>query len=472
MFLDEARLSSRLTHPNIAQVFDFGEDAGTLYLAMELVPGVPLTRAQQWPPLESAQIAHVGNEIALALDYAHGLNDSDGAPLGIVHRDVSPHNIMVTFQGGLKIIDFGIAHVRDRETPATQTGQMRGKPGYMAPEQVTGDSLDARTDVFQLGVVLWELSTGEKLFPQESLSQFVYSVVHQAIPSPRDRRPDLDENLAATIAKALKRSKSERFQSCAELSAALTPIVDSSTPASFRELVTANVLEEERFFQDFLKSAVNSVEVQGRAVGVGTAVKAEDTLSETLGPTRVLTPGADESPSVRSSMGKTLAGLSVALIALSSATYFVTQPDSDAGIATEQRGAEPAEIVEADVSDVAVTSADGAADDLAVKEPIVDEAAAPKKATRQKRRRGPRHPPKEKPSSVADSKGYGTLRITAKPWANVVIDGKNVGATPLFGHQVPSGEHVVELLDPRTRNVVLRRRVDVATGKNTAISYP
>lgn len=168
MFIEEARLAARLDHPNIVQVFDFGEDRGELFIVMELVDGTNLNRVLRklaldrgTLPLELALL--VGARVAGALAHAHRLVDENGRPCGIVHRDVSPANILVSRTGHAKLADFGIATITSRMT-MTDPGQVRGKLGYMSPEQVSGRALDGKSDVFTLATVLTELVTGEPLF--------------------------------------------------------------------------------------------------------------------------------------------------------------------------------------------------------------------------------------------------------------------------------------------------------------------
>jgi serine/threonine protein kinase len=172
MFVHEAQLVARLDHPNIVQVFDFGESDGELYLAMELVRGVSLGRLMRTLagrsealPIETA--LYVARDVARALTFAHGQRDDEGALLGLVHRDVSPGNVLISAAGHVKLTDFGIAHTHARER---HTGErnLRGKIGYMSPEQVTGQPLDDRSDVFTLSIILAEMLTGETLFAEGS----------------------------------------------------------------------------------------------------------------------------------------------------------------------------------------------------------------------------------------------------------------------------------------------------------------
>lgn len=168
MFIDEARLAGKLTHPNVVQVFDFGELAGQLFLAMELVEGTNVNRLLravstrgEAVPLDLA--LHIASQTAHALDYAHRVRAPDGELLGFVHRDVSPANILLTHTGHVKLTDFGIATVQDRSR-RTEDGHVRGKLGYMSPEQVLGKTLDAKSDVFTLTTVIAELLVAEPLF--------------------------------------------------------------------------------------------------------------------------------------------------------------------------------------------------------------------------------------------------------------------------------------------------------------------
>ncbi|MGE0791021.1 MAG: serine/threonine protein kinase [Sandaracinaceae bacterium] len=168
MFIDEARLAARLEHPGIVQVFDFGEHGGALFMAMELVEGTTVGRLlrtiaahRETVPLGPA--LHIAHEAACALAYAHELTDDDGNPLRLVHRDVSPANLLIDRRGRVKLTDFGIARCRTT-TQRTDDGHIRGKLGYMSPEQVVGEEVDAKSDIFTLGVVLAELMIAEPLF--------------------------------------------------------------------------------------------------------------------------------------------------------------------------------------------------------------------------------------------------------------------------------------------------------------------
>ncbi len=227
MFLDEARIVVQLTHPNIVQVFDLGEHAGAYYIAMEYLAGenlvsVARTAAKAGTPLDprvSVKIAILALE---GLSHAHLRAGIDGKPLNVVHRDVSPHNIVLTWDGQVKLVDFGIARAANRATQ-TQGQQLKGKFAYMAPEQAKGDSdLDARVDVFAMGVVLWELVTHRRLFAFDDQIRILTALISDLpIEPPQHRNPAVPPELAAIIMRALDKRLATRFQSAQEFKAAL-----------------------------------------------------------------------------------------------------------------------------------------------------------------------------------------------------------------------------------------------------------
>jgi serine/threonine-protein kinase len=224
MFLDEARLAMRLSHPNICHIYEFGEQDGTWFIAMEWVNGVPLgklirkARAAGGIPVPIAVKVIAG--IAEALHYAHRARDEDGTPLEIVHRDVSPQNIMIGYQGAVKLLDFGVAKASTHATK-TQAGVVKGKLAYMAPEQCRGEEIDARVDVFALGVCLYESISGRPLYHRQNEFETLKAVMDDPVPSLRAVRPELDPALDAIVMRALAKTPEERFQSAGELQEAL-----------------------------------------------------------------------------------------------------------------------------------------------------------------------------------------------------------------------------------------------------------
>ncbi len=239
MFITEARLAGALHHHNIVQVHDTGEADGKPYFAMEYVHGEDLRRllaciASRKERLPLQHLITIGVAVAAALHHAHEQKGSDRTPLGIVHRDVSPANILVCYDGNVKVADFGIA--KAAMTVVTQTGVLKGRAPYMAPEQCSGHKVDRRSDVFALGIVLYELATGRRLFKGSNDFFVMSAIVHAKVPRPSLHRPDLPKELENIILMALERSPSARYQTAEQLGVALD---DVAAKAGLRSSPTA-----------------------------------------------------------------------------------------------------------------------------------------------------------------------------------------------------------------------------------------
>jgi len=229
MFLDEARIASRITHPNVCTVFDFGEADGEYFIAMEYLVGEPLSRvhrrimanaAQRTSTLLPARMARVVAQACEGLHAAHELKDADGESLSVVHRDVSAENLFVTYDGATQVVDFGIAHARQR-IHQTEAGQVKGTFPYMAPEQMTAAVVDRRVDVWALGAVLWELLTLRRLFLRDTDVNTMYAVLSSEIKPPSEYRPEIPPELDEIVLKALQRNPDERWQTAREMGKAL-----------------------------------------------------------------------------------------------------------------------------------------------------------------------------------------------------------------------------------------------------------
>ncbi|NUP07051.1 MAG: protein kinase [Polyangiaceae bacterium] len=226
MFLDEARIAAGINHANVAQVFDLGKDEGTYWIAMEYLHGEPLRelmrRCEERSQIISCDIAaRVCADAAEGLHAAHELRGKNNQLLGLVHRDVTPHNLFITYEGYTKVVDFGIAKVADRLSE-TRAGTLKGKLAYMSPEQVRGqDDVDRTTDIFALGVVLWELTTGHRLFRMDTDLDTLEKVQACVVPPPSTIVPGYPIELETVVMKALAKKKPERYQTARELSRAL-----------------------------------------------------------------------------------------------------------------------------------------------------------------------------------------------------------------------------------------------------------
>jgi eukaryotic-like serine/threonine-protein kinase len=235
MFLDEARLAARLRHPNCVEIYDLGHAAGIYFLSMEYLLGESLRTLMQLSvrekPLFRAQ--HLAFIVAAACDglhHAHELCDAKGESYGLVHRDVSPRNIMVTADGYTKVIDFGIAKTT-ANLALTAAGSVKGKPSYMSPEQITGHKVDRRSDVFSLGVVLFEALSNRRLFVGDSLDQIARMILGGKIPRLRDVDPKAPRELDLICAKALARDPEKRFSTSREMAVALREFLERAWPA-------------------------------------------------------------------------------------------------------------------------------------------------------------------------------------------------------------------------------------------------
>ncbi len=208
--LREARAAGRLLHPNIITLFDAGEDQGILYLAFEYVEGKDLAdRASDGPPLSLGEALSIVRQASEGLDYAHRQ--------GVIHRDIKPSNLMITADGRVKIADFGIARVADQTSDLTMTGSVVGSPHYMSPEQIRGEELDGRTDIFSLGVLLYEILCRRRPFEGETLTTLVYQILNQDPAPVATRRPDLAPRLQQLAARMLHKDRDQRFASAADV---------------------------------------------------------------------------------------------------------------------------------------------------------------------------------------------------------------------------------------------------------------
>jgi predicted Ser/Thr protein kinase len=224
-FLQEARLSASLDHPNIAAVYEVGEDPGGTYYAMEYVRGRDLHKILRRAKaagrvLRFDEIIAVVTALCAGLHYAHAHAGVDGRPLGIVHRDISPSNVLVSFEGAVKLADFGVAKIRSG-TVETEAGTLRGKITYMSPEQCRGEALDRRSDVYAVGVLLWEMLTGVRMRAGDSEIALVREIADKDAPSPRSLCPDLPDAFEAIVMQALARDPTRRWPSAQALQRAL-----------------------------------------------------------------------------------------------------------------------------------------------------------------------------------------------------------------------------------------------------------
>ena len=235
MFKEEAKIAVNLNHGNVVSIYDFGIEKSQFYLVMEYVEGRNLRQIlNELKKLNTQftveQIIYLMKEVAAGLDHAHRCIDgTTGKPLNIVHRDMSPQNIMVSFEGEVKIIDFGIAKA-ETQLEATKAGTLKGKYGYMSPEQADGQTIDPRTDIFSIGIVLWELLANDRLFTSNSEAAILRKIRECQIPSIRKINPSVPPELERIVHKALAKDRSLRYQTAAALHRDLNRFLNTQYP--------------------------------------------------------------------------------------------------------------------------------------------------------------------------------------------------------------------------------------------------
>jgi serine/threonine protein kinase len=227
MFIDEATLCGRLAHPNIIQVHEFGKEQEQYFIAMEYLHGRNLTHilaalGEQQEGMPVTIAAEIMRQVCRGLHYAHTLKAPDGKPLGIIHRDITPGNVIVAYSGAVKVLDFGVARVENRfRRGTTDPGLVKGKSAYLAPEQLSPNPVDHRADIFAAGIVLHEMLTGRRLFKADSSLESMELVKSMVIPRPAELRPQVPAGLDAIVMRALERKRAERYQTAGELADAL-----------------------------------------------------------------------------------------------------------------------------------------------------------------------------------------------------------------------------------------------------------
>jgi serine/threonine protein kinase len=247
MFVDEARLAAQLQHPNIASVYDVGMLGESYFFTMEYVHGETvgslIQRAlERRRPLPLACVLTIIAGAAAGLHHAHERNANDGRPLGIVHRDVSPSNLMVSYEGNVKVVDFGVAKAADRAVE-TKSGTVKGKISYLSPEQCRDERVDRRSDLFSLGIVMWEMLTGARLYRRSSDFENMTAIVKEAPPPPSSRRPEVPRAVDEIVLRLLAKSVTARFQAAGE-------VVEAIEDASMRARTILSTSAVSRLVRD------------------------------------------------------------------------------------------------------------------------------------------------------------------------------------------------------------------------------
>ncbi len=483
MFVSEAQISSRLVHPNIVSVLDFDRAAdGGLFLVMELVDGKDLDGLVSSGVIPIPVMIFVITEVLRGLGYAHDLPTGEHMR-GVVHRDVSPHNVLLSWEGAVKVSDFGIAKARSA-TDATASVFIKGKPAYMSPEQANGQPLDGRSDLFAVGVMMWEMLVGRRLFMGEDTRSTLAAVLFGQIPRPRSIRGDVPKDLERVVMKLLERDLPARYPTA---EAAITDLLDcAGAPKNGREALI-NLLAE-RFPQDArvrqslvrqrsmggitpTPASPHAATIAGQQASHGGTAPQIAAATPSLSSVMQARTGTLEAPR-KSKAGKIAAvvlvtGISgAATFAIVSATRggsksdtpgsgvaMTTSSGSDAGAAPTQPAVSPA-------------AADAAVPDAPVDAPIPDAPPPPPGDASVPDAPGKGANPA--PQVQAQSKKLGTLTVHAFPVVTVYLDGKRLRDTPIDRIPVPVGRHTLRMTNT-DRAFDEKTSILISEGKDTKI---
>jgi len=504
LFIDEARLAMGLSHANIVQSFDAGRINDQLFLAMEYIAGVHLgdllqaceRRFQQ--PIPHRHLIYIAVEVLKGLDYAHRRVDSNDRSLGVVHRDVSPGNILVSWEGEVKVADFGIAKsaLRSRETTGEQ---VKGKLPYIAPEQLRQSGVDRRTDIYSLGAVMYEALTDRWLVDANDTEEAIRDILRGQFPRPRDINPEIPEAVEEIVLRALRTDPSARYPSAAAMRQELERyalsdgyLLSSTDLADF-----LGAIGSDSDGWDEIGSLDSSKRSRSASSPDGTLengpfnalLGAELRKLDTADGYSVFTTGevsglldtaglgsANVTPPLRRRrpIGWLLALIGLVTVLSLFGSWARRNNQIDAAAISQPKVMEPqASKLEAEIpkaievsAPVAEPEASAAADDEVSAPPAV----APARPTARKRSRQPkkRVAPKAAEAAIPPPEpAY--VSVNSDPWSYVIIDGNRIKTTPLRSHPIEPGRHQVVLQNPEA-GLERRFEVDVAPGETKRLS--
>jgi eukaryotic-like serine/threonine-protein kinase len=421
MFLDEAHVAARMSHPNVVQIFDVGLADGRYYIAMELVPGISMSSfihglTKDGRKLSANVLLYIARCLCDGLHHAHEQRGPDGRYLGVVHRDVTPHNVLLSNSGEVKLGDFGIAKFRNC-TSHTRPGCVKGKMAYLSPEQAIGKKPDRRADIFSAAITLFHLATGECPFRRDDQGATLKAVQQVPLPDLGALRPDLPRELVNAIARAASKDPFERFPTAHAFREALPSIpLESADELASMVREMGERKRKPRSGRDDESGAVAAKPCERKAslLGPRNALLALGFLAALVALAALFSPGAQKAPRVPT-LAVAAAG-SAAAVAVTTATATTTSLPVEA--------AAPAAVI-------------GSA-------PVAPLPTAPR------RFRAPT--------------GSGYVTIDARPWAQVSIAGQPLGDTPIHAYPLSPGYVTVTLRNPRNGKTEVRT-LKVSSGK-------
>jgi serine/threonine-protein kinase len=514
MFLDEARLAAQLDHPNCVQTTEVGEVDGLHFLAMEHMDGQGLERllratAHGGEVLAPALAVRIVADALDGLGYAHELKSFDGTPLGVVHRDVSPQNIFVTYNGVVKLLDFGIAKA-ESNVVETRTGVVKGKYAYIAPEQALGEGVDARADLWSMAVVLWECLTSRRLFKSTNELATLQETLRAEIKPPSTYNPAIDRELDSLVMRGLQRDVDYRFQSAAEFKDALESwLARQPKPPGRREiaaLMKQRFEEVQRVHKEKLAVCLAAIEVGpisvermveggGHSGQFASPPTTQDAAFANMTPssarliaaptaTASLTPPPGPPPAAPTDPGRALGWklVAIASITLAAVALAIALPGREPQTVTVVTPAAPPASPPAEREGVGGRAAEAVAPVAPATSPMTTTSTTTSASTptvpagsdgerRGGRRSGRRGaaateaPAVEEPAPPPAT-GDGYLTLMTSPWTTVTLDGRVLGDTPLVRERLPAGHHRLRLVN-EDEGISESYDVDIVAGETT-----
>lgn len=483
MFVDEANLAGQLSHANIAQIYELGRHKDQLYIAMELVEGRDLRQVlnrcgERDITLPDAFVAYVVTKAAYGLHYAHGKTTADGKPLNLVHRDISPPNILVSFDGEVKVVDFGIAKASQRNVNETSAGVLKGKFAYMAPEQVSGGEVDHRADIFALGVVLYELLTRRRLFRGDTDFEVLQKVESADIPDLRVALPDAPPEVLGVLYNALARDPKDRYANAADMAKDLEPLLivertifGPAEAASFLGTLYDDAERRAPVYDDSdLDELDESTPSSHRSNTYLSAFDGGDEAMWKVSTSEIPAPATTEispdslQPVPESALQASAGESGAAQRTWSDRTQVSSRRSGDTPVHfADGSGGFPSTLSR--LSGLSSSRWFSAVIFLAVAMGIGLglyyglPAFEKKKAQRDKRLAN-----SSSPAGVEKGFGYVTIKVRGAKSAQVLVDGHPVGNAPIKRLRLKTGSHVVKVVDSKRRRRQRSRKINLSEG--------
>ena len=490
MFLDEARLLCLLEHPHVVKTLEAGVIDGRCCIAMEYLEGQPLHRVLRRAYEHGGLAPHLAVNMAICvldgLHYSHETTDPHGQALEIVHRDVSPQNVFVTNDGQVKVLDFGIAKAKTQEG-RTATGIVKGKVGYIAPEQAAAEAVDRRADVWSTGVLLWEALVGARLFKAETDAATLGLTLRGAVPSIRSRRPDLPEALETVLARALQRDPGLRYQSAAAMRKDLENWLartghtrEAAPVASLMQSLFAHEITEQQRLVSVLMARSDCTPPMPISSRAPSSTSALIVSSPSAATSADLTRINEQVAALGQRHRRTVRGMWAMLLVFglvaACVAYLVVGKFSAAQPKQAASGALSTATVTPTPAPVLKVAGSPAGDELDAKPAAFAKGAAKPASARPVANalvvaKAATAPASAAAPALASSKpdaapSFGFLTIETSPWSLVSVGGRFLGQTPLVNVRLPSGSQILSLKNPEP-GIETSYAVSIEAGKTT-----